>query len=200
MGMGIGKKHDYPPLLAPGRHLMALAEIEHRFVLTFPNSAKRRHLFQRLEEFIQAFLIAGIACEVWVDGSFLSEKEEPVDLDVTVILDADVAATLTEQQQELMDAASEGKMGNDVDSFAFARLMLVGGDVSSRTFHIAEPQGATYIGHFAPNVVLPGEVTLGRIYEAEIDVSEIYHYATERTVKSNSLKQLTAPLAPILID
>jgi uncharacterized protein DUF6932 len=101
---------------------MALAEIEHRFVLTCPNSAKRRHLFQRLEEFIQAFLIAGIACEVWVDGSFLSEKEEPVDLDVTVILDADVAATLTEQQQELMDAASEGKMGNDVDSFAFARL------------------------------------------------------------------------------
>jgi hypothetical protein len=72
---------------------MALAEIEHKFVLSFPEPGRRRHLFHRLEEFIQAFLVAGIPCEVWLDGSFLTEKEAPGDLDVTVILDADVSAS-----------------------------------------------------------------------------------------------------------
>jgi Family of unknown function (DUF6932) len=120
--MGIGKKYDYPPLLAPGRHTMTLAEVEAVCVTRFQNNQRRRHLFHRLEEFIQAFLVAGVACEVWIDGSLLTEKPEPDDLDVTVILEPDVSEMLTNDQQQLVDQAAECGFGHDIDNFAFVKF------------------------------------------------------------------------------
>lgn len=119
--MGLGKKHDYPPLLAPGRHVMSVISVKQLFVNPFKDSERRVHLYNRLEEFIQALLVSGIACEVWLDGSFLTEKKEPSDLDVTVILDADVGESLTDAQNELINTIADGEFAKDVDSFAFVK-------------------------------------------------------------------------------
>lgn len=119
--MGVGKKFDYPPLLAPGRHTLSLSEIKAKCADAFPNSARRRHLLQCLEKFVQAYLTSGICCEIWLDGSFLTTKPDPSDLDVTVILDADVPDLLTEEQQRLIDDTSQSRFADDVDSFAFAK-------------------------------------------------------------------------------
>jgi len=75
------------------------------------------------------------------------------------------------------------------------RAMLVGGNVSSRSFHLSEPQGNTFIGHIGEGAELPQNMTLGQMYEAVIDVSETYYYATEKTKKINILKRLAGPLS-----
>ena len=40
-------------------------------------------------------------CELWVNGSFLTEKPEPSDLDVIVKFDYDVTLNLTADQKTL---------------------------------------------------------------------------------------------------
>lgn len=75
------------------------------------------------------------------------------------------------------------------------RAMLIGGNIGSKTFQLTVPDGDSYSGQIPADAALPDAMTLGRIYDAEIEVSETYHYATERTVKANSLKRLTGPIA-----
>jgi hypothetical protein len=120
--MGIGKSHDFPPILPPGRHVMTLEQIKALCVDAFSNRARRSELFHHFEELVQSFLVGGIPCEIWLDGSFLTEKEAPRDLDVTVIIEADVATNLSADQQKLVDIAGEGRFNDAVDSFVFSRL------------------------------------------------------------------------------
>lgn len=75
------------------------------------------------------------------------------------------------------------------------RAMLIGGNIGSKTFQLTVPDGDSYSGQIPADAVLPEAMTLGRIYDADIEVSETYYYATERTVKANSLKRLAGPIA-----
>ncbi|MDF1601465.1 hypothetical protein PZ895_17035 [Mesorhizobium sp. YIM 152430] len=120
--MAFFSKYDYPPLLAPGRHVMTLPDIKAHFVDPFPDHPRRKHLFTLFEEFLQAVLVSGIPCEIWIDGSWLTTKPEPRDLDVTLIVEADTAQRLNADQQAFMHTVSEGAFAQDVDCFAYARL------------------------------------------------------------------------------
>lgn len=120
--MGIGRKHDYPPLLPPGRHVMTLTEIEIRFVDAFKGNGRRVHLFQRFEAFFQEYLLAGFCCEMWLDGSFLTEKTDPDDIDATVIIEPQVGATLNGSQLDLVEKTNKCHFGPDVDGFAYILL------------------------------------------------------------------------------
>lgn len=117
--MAVGRKPDFRPLLAPGRHYCRLDEFYERFVRGRRNESHRERLFYGLEELVQQFLRARIPCEFWVDGSFLTEKEEPGDIDVTVFIDIDVLEGLTDEQRELVDAANEPEYIPGVDSYVF---------------------------------------------------------------------------------
>ena len=86
---------DMNGVLPPGRYLATVLEIEHRFVATFPTSLTRRPIFQgwhrRREEL---FSLVEVECE-WVDGSFVTSKREPGDLDVVAFVSATEIAALT---------------------------------------------------------------------------------------------------------
>jgi hypothetical protein len=110
-------KFDYPPLLAPGRHYMTLAQLERMCVHSFNYRPSREALFVNLERFVQDFLLAKLPCEIWVDGSFLTEKPDPQDVDVVAILDAEVAEALTPAQRVLVDTANEPDYLPGIDSF-----------------------------------------------------------------------------------
>lgn len=90
---------------------------------------------------------------------------------------------------EFIDATAD-----EATTTIFIQGMLVGGNVASRTFHITVPDGDTYTGHIGEDAALPAAMTLGRIYDAEIQVAEKYFYATERTTKANTLVRLAGPL------
>lgn len=121
--MGLGRKHDYPPLLPPGRHTMTLLEVERRFVHAFPGNARRAHLFHKFEEFMQTYLLAAFPCEIWLDGSFLTEKPEPGDIDATVMIEPHVGASLTPEQSDLISRTlNDAAFAPEVDGFAYVKL------------------------------------------------------------------------------
>jgi hypothetical protein len=99
-------KFDHPPLLAPGRHFMTLREIESLCVHRFHGQARQRRekLSYALEELAQELLRVKLSCIAFVDGSFLSEKPDPGDVDVLVNIDDDVMQNLLPEQRILIDA------------------------------------------------------------------------------------------------
>jgi hypothetical protein len=121
--VGVGVKFDYPPLLAPGRHGLSLMDFKARFVDPFEGEAKatRLNLFQKLEAFVQEFMVSGMRCEIWIDGSILTEKPEPEDVDVAVILDHDVPKDMTLEQKLLFAKAETAGAWSDIDCFGFIR-------------------------------------------------------------------------------
>jgi hypothetical protein len=116
-------KYDHPPLLAPGRHYLTLSEIEALCVFPFagPSRTRREHLFYALEEFVQRYLVERLPCEIFLDGSFLTEKPEPDDVDVTVSIELSVALNFNPGQRKLVDATNGQVLVNSVDSIAMVR-------------------------------------------------------------------------------
>jgi hypothetical protein len=115
-------KYDYPPLLAPGRHFLSLVDIEALCVHRFSGTAQscRATLFYALEEFIQRILVAKIRCDVFVDGSFLTEKPHPDDVDVMVITEHGVVEALTDGQMgTLRSINDEPNLCPGVDAMSF---------------------------------------------------------------------------------
>ena len=84
-------KASYPPLLDSGFHTMNCEEIKELCVNTFPESKRRGMLYNNFQELLLGFnrINAIIHCisEIWVDGSFTTEKPEPDDIDILVVLD-----------------------------------------------------------------------------------------------------------------
>lgn len=110
-------KYDHMPLLAPGRHKMAFADVQQLCVTMFDGNRQREVLYHHLEEFVQAYLRLQLPCEIWIDGSFMTEKPDPSDVDVLVQIDADVAERLSPEQRLLIDDTNDGAFLPHIDSF-----------------------------------------------------------------------------------
>jgi len=77
-------KTDHPPLLAAGIHTLTLAEFEQVTVTPFPADAGRRRLFLLFEQWIVKLQALDISATLWVDGSFVTSKHGPNDIDCTM--------------------------------------------------------------------------------------------------------------------
>jgi hypothetical protein len=99
-------KYDHAPLLAPGRHYMSVADVEALCVQRFsgPSGECRQRLFYAFEGFVQSLLQAKIRCDVFVDGSYLTQKPQPDDVDVIVSVEHGVYETLSNEQKNLLDS------------------------------------------------------------------------------------------------
>lgn len=94
------RKIDYPPLLERGLHHWTINQLNDRAVLPFPSSVNRRPLFELLEVYLEALEKTGLESEIWVGGSFLTEKLEPDDLDILVLYGIDQMDQLPADDQE----------------------------------------------------------------------------------------------------
>lgn len=74
-------KPDFPALLGPGIHPMSLQALHALAVAPFPADPKRAELFDKLTTWASAIQAAGISGQLWLDGSFLTEKPDPSDID-----------------------------------------------------------------------------------------------------------------------
>jgi hypothetical protein len=76
-------------LLPVGIHDCDLHEIDATFG-RFNRSDRRVSLTKRLREYVELLLTAGIGRYLYVDGSFVTGKEEPQDIDLLLVLRNDV--------------------------------------------------------------------------------------------------------------
>jgi hypothetical protein len=79
-------KQEFPPLLAAGFHKTDLAGLRRLAVIRFPDSFTRPSIMTHLEQIVGRINSAAIAGEIWVDGSFLTEKLNPEDVDVLLVV------------------------------------------------------------------------------------------------------------------
>jgi hypothetical protein len=70
-------------LLPPGLHHADMSEVEDRFGKSTP---RRRELFERLKMFVELAHLCG-ALKMLINGSFVTDKPEPGDVDVVIRLD-----------------------------------------------------------------------------------------------------------------
>ncbi|MCI0358725.1 MAG: hypothetical protein L0211_09610 [Planctomycetaceae bacterium] len=75
-------------LLPDGIYDCMLDEIRDQFG-SFQRTDRRCRLFERLEAFVRTAKTSGIVVAVVVDGSFVTGKDAPSDVDVIVVLRAD---------------------------------------------------------------------------------------------------------------
>jgi len=81
-------KAEYPPLLDAGIKYMSMDMLHNIAVEPFRTSVRRPILFSNLQIWLSRATILGLKGELWVDGSFLTEKKEPNDIDCVLIIDA----------------------------------------------------------------------------------------------------------------
>ncbi len=98
------------PLLLPGLHNFELNEIGNHFLKDFPGSKTRKPLIEGLNAYVSYLSDIKIPIELWIDGSFTTNKEDPNDIDLVIFsLQSNVNSLSQDKQQifgELIDSDS----------------------------------------------------------------------------------------------
>jgi len=77
------------PIWPPGFVTLTLEEVKAKCVSAFPESRTRRKLLADLELVVQRLKAFGVSGELWIDGSFVTAKLDPADLDFILVAEAD---------------------------------------------------------------------------------------------------------------
>ncbi len=93
-------KAEFPPLLQPGFHTFTLQELQVLCVDAFPLSRTRPLIMVEFEKLVRTLHESGFRCEIWADGSFLTEKIDPDDIDLVVTITSDFEQNATPDQNK----------------------------------------------------------------------------------------------------
>jgi hypothetical protein len=113
-------KPDFPALLAPGMHNLTLPALHALAVAPFAGDVRRADLFQKLTTWAGALQACGLGGTLWLDGSFLTEKPDPGDIDCVLwnpgwASPAGATPANEQQVQTLLDrATAENLYGLDL--------------------------------------------------------------------------------------
>ena len=93
--------HGY---LDAGLHVFASDEFESHFVTSFPHSKTRTTILDGYTRHCREIVGLVGACEQFLDGSFVTSKNDPGDIDLVMFIDATVVDALPhDKQQALME-------------------------------------------------------------------------------------------------
>lgn len=77
-------KTDHPALLGPGLHALTELDFFQLTVSAFPGSPRRAILYGLFATWAGKMRTLGLTGTLWLDGSFLTSKSEPDDIDVVL--------------------------------------------------------------------------------------------------------------------
>lgn len=101
---------SHKPLLAPGLHDIKVEELDNHFLSSFAGSNTRPKLIAGLKKYVEALKQVGATFEIWIDGSFATEKPDPNDIDMVIFGSAIELNKLPQPKrdvlQRLIDRAS----------------------------------------------------------------------------------------------
>lgn len=86
-------------LLEPGFHDVTIEDIRTFFVDRFETSRTRKDVFQGYLNFIEDLKANGIEGEIWIDGSFVTNKIDPNDIDLLCVIDNNLLNSLPKHVQ-----------------------------------------------------------------------------------------------------
>jgi hypothetical protein len=96
-------KPEFPPLLAQGFHPLTPKEVMDLCVTAFPESTVREDIMAGLQTILERIKDLNMVCEVWLDGSFTTQKLEPEDVDFIIFAPMAVLDTESEELDEFIE-------------------------------------------------------------------------------------------------
>jgi hypothetical protein len=92
-------KQEYPPLLPVGFHDFDVVGLRRLCVTRFTHSITRHSIMDNLESLISLLQRSGMRGEVWIDGSFTTDKLNPDDVDLILVLEVEEFRNFTAEQK-----------------------------------------------------------------------------------------------------
>jgi hypothetical protein len=87
-----------------GFHRMTMDELRKRCVDDFPKSNRRGMIMDGLERMVTKLISVGLdECELWIDGSFLTVKPEPGDVDIVLFAPSQFWDKGTNEQTQTLE-------------------------------------------------------------------------------------------------
>ena len=86
---------------------MSASDLKSLVVDAFPLSKTRATLWQAFDKFIQELKAADLHCDVWLDGSFLTKKIDPDDVDFVLDFPVSVLDAVDITQAALVNKISK---------------------------------------------------------------------------------------------
>lgn len=119
--MAIAPKPEFPPLLAPGFHGYRLDALRALCVDQFQGSLTRGAIMDGFEQVVAMLNAGGLKMELWVDGSFLTAKLNPDDVDFAARVDEADWRSATAQQKSLIGwlNATDLRPSHRCDAYGF---------------------------------------------------------------------------------
>lgn len=96
-------KPEFPPLLSVGFHPMSIQDVRTLCVDSFPLSKRRSDVMKGLEQILSLLVDARVIADIWLDGSFLTHKVDPDDVDFIVYIQENDFINFTESQNKMLD-------------------------------------------------------------------------------------------------
>lgn len=101
---------EFEPLLAPGIHDLTKETLEEHFVSPFSLQEKRKQLLERFGFLLEKVEEVGIAFEIWINGSFVTSKDEPNDIDIAFFYDPIQANALPDEKKLLFSEIANNSL------------------------------------------------------------------------------------------
>ncbi len=113
---------DYPGLLPPGLHFKTLVNLRELCVTPFQRSSTRPNLMDSLESACKRLIDASLPIDLWVDGSFLTEKLDPRDVDLVARVPGHVYNSSSQAMRDALTWFTDDTRQDDLslDDYEFA--------------------------------------------------------------------------------
>lgn len=120
-------KPDFPPLFPRGMHALRMAEARAKLVgaAAFRDSATRVRIWEHLEDIVRSLNgCHGLSGELWLDGSFVTEKIDPEDIDYLLRVPASIYDHDADIQKAVNWASSEALLiSHRCDAYKWVECM-----------------------------------------------------------------------------
>lgn len=138
-------KEEFPPLLEPGFHVMTLADLRARCVAAFSLSKTRSEIMDGLDKFVDMLRVENVVGDLWIDGSFMTQKLDPEDVDVVLSVQSHFHKNGTEVQQALVDLVEAADFKPDYFCDVYVLWQY---DQDDELYALGESQRAYWIRQF----------------------------------------------------
>jgi len=94
---------EYEPIFSEtGFHNIRLEDFESIFVNSFNSQNRRKFLVERFRMFWYKLEEIEVDFEIWIDGSFVTKKTEPNDIDIAILHTPDQINQLSSEKKEIL--------------------------------------------------------------------------------------------------
>ncbi|MBX3175914.1 MAG: hypothetical protein KF886_00995 [Candidatus Hydrogenedentes bacterium] len=132
---------DFDPhgLLLDGVYVCDEGVFKEKFVDAFPNSSQRRVLFDGFKKLRDEAEVVLSAATQWVDGSYVTDKADPDDVDVVTFVEIDLLNALFIDQQNVVRQLLHGREDTK-EKYGCHTFLVPCCDPSNRFFGVFERQ------------------------------------------------------------